>query len=267
MHDWERMDPAALDDAYANAAYIPGAEAWPDRWRQSAAAFRATARAELNIAYGDAPGAAYDLFRPEGRAHGLVVFVHGGYWRAFDRSDWSHLAAGAVARGWAVAVMGYPLAPSARIAEITAQVARGIDAAAARVAGPVRLTGHSAGGHLAARMVMPDAAPACADRIEACLPLSPVADLRPLVAQSLNDDLRLTPEEAASESPALGTPRPDTRVSVHVGSDERPAFLWQARGLSQAWAAPLHVAAGRHHFDVIDALADSDSAMVDDLLA
>lgn len=267
MEGWAAMDRAALDAAYANAPHIPGAETYPPRWRAEAAAFRATARAELDLSYADAPGAALDLFHPNGDAAGLVVFVHGGYWRAFGKGDWSHLARGALACGHAVAVVGYPLAPRARIAELTRLVARAVDHAAGIVDGPVRLTGHSAGGHLVARLVMADAAPACADRIAACLPVSPVADLRPIFGQAMNDDLRLDPAEADAESPALGHPLPGPRVSIHVGADERPSFLWQARALAAAWSAPLHLTPGRHHFDVIDALADPESTLVADLLA
>ena len=34
---------------------------------------------------------------PEGAPRGLAIFVHGGYWMAFGRESWSHLAAGALA--------------------------------------------------------------------------------------------------------------------------------------------------------------------------
>ncbi len=261
------MDPAALDDAYANADHIPNAAAFPPRWQAAATAFRAEARADLDIAYADAPGAALDLFHPAGDPRGLVVFVHGGYWRRFGKSDWSHFAHGALSAGHAVAIVGYPLAPSVRIARITELVTRAVDAAAARVVGPVRLVGHSAGGHLVLRMVMPDAAPACADRIATCVPISPVADLRPLLRQSLNADWRLDAAEAASESPVLGHPLLGPRIAVHVGAAERPSFLWQAEALAHAWQVPLHRAAGRHHFDVIDALTDPGSDMLADLLA
>ena len=267
MDDWERMDRTALDDAYANAEYIPDAAGFPARWQAAAAAFRDSARCDLDIAYTEAPGAAFDLFHPVGPPRGLTCFVHGGYWRRFDKSDWSHLAAGALETGQAVAMIGYPLAPAVRIAQITALVAQAIDAAAARIGGPVRLTGHSAGGHLVARAVMPGAAPACARRIASCVPISPVADLRPLVPQTLNADWRLDPREAAAESPALGRPMAGPRIAVHVGADERPSFLWQARQLAEGWDVPLPVISGQHHFDVIDALSDPGSALMRDILA
>ncbi|WGH79874.1 alpha/beta hydrolase [Jannaschia ovalis] len=267
MDGWQRMDRAALDDAYANAAYIADDEGYPPRWQAAAAAFRARARGELDIPYADTPGAGFDLFMPDDAPRGLIVFVHGGYWHKFGKSDWSHLAAGGLAAGHAVAVVGYPLAPRVRLAEITRHVAAAIDAAADRVAGPIRLTGHSAGGHLVARAVMPDAAPACIDRVATCVPISPLADLRPFVAQSMNDELRLDAAEAAAESPLLARPYPGPSVAIHVGAEERPAFLWQAQRLGAAWEAPVRVAPGRHHFDVIDALTEPGSPIMTDLLA
>ena len=80
------------DDAYANAAHIPGGHRWPDAWIEPAARYRADSRCELDIAYGDHGRQVYDLFLPDADPAGLLVFVHGGYWLDFDKSYWSHLA-------------------------------------------------------------------------------------------------------------------------------------------------------------------------------
>ena len=69
-------------------------------------------------------------FSPEAAPQGLLVFVHGGYWLRFDREMWSHLAAGAVARGWACAVPSYTLAPEARIGAMTREIASAVEVAA-----------------------------------------------------------------------------------------------------------------------------------------
>ena len=257
------------DEAYANAAFIPGGDAFPDRWADAARSFReeltAEGHAELDLGYGDHPREVFDLFRPEGRAEGLVVFVHGGFWRAFDKSDWSHFAAGVLARGWAVAMPSYPLAPEVRMARISRSVARAVDAAAARVAGPIRLTGHSAGGHLALRVVGSDRPLACRDRIASVMPISPLTDLRPLMDTAMNADFRLDPEEAVAESPALH-PRPDVPVTVWIGADERPGFLEQVRAIEAAWGCEVVFEPGRHHFDVIDGLLEPDTPMMKTLL-
>lgn len=249
-----------MDTAYANGAFIPGADAFPPRWTAQAAAFRDALgpRAQCDLPYGPADRQRFDLFLPQGTPRGLLVFVHGGYWLAFGRETWSHLAAGAVARGWACAMPSYTLAPAARIAAMTAEIDAAVAAAAERVAGPVVVTGHSAGGHLSARMGCADCGGAVAGRVVRVVPISPLADLAPLMSTEMNAKLHLDAAECATESPARLALRPGCAAHVWVGGQERPAFLWQARTLSEEWACPWTVDPGRHHFDVIDGLADPD---------
>jgi acetyl esterase/lipase len=262
----EGMTMKPLDDAYANAAHIPGADDYPPRWAGRAAEFRkgleSEGRARPGLVYGRSPRQVLDLFLPESTPKGLCVFVHGGYWLRFDNSYWSHFATGPLARGWAVAMPSYDLCPDVTIAQITGQIATAIGFAAQQVKGPIALPGHSAGGHLVARMAVPGVLPKdVAARLSSVLPISPVADLRPLLETSMNDQLGLDLPAAEAESPVLMTPM-DVPVNIWFGAQERPVFLDQAKWLSEAWDAPLHIAPGTHHFDVIDALKDPESAMV-----
>ncbi len=259
------------DRDFNNVDFIPGGTGYPDAWAEEGASYReakaAIGQARLNIAYGEGERQKLDLFYPGGRPEGLVIFVHGGYWLRFDRSFWSQFAEGFTTRGWAVAMPSYTLAPEARIRDMTREIARAVETAAAMISGPIRLTGHSAGGHLVARMGARDVVldPAVRDRIAKIVPISPVTDLRPLVALSMNDTLRLDDEEARSESPALHS-APDMPVSVWVGAEERPVFLDQAMQLSKAWNAELRVDPGRHHFDVIDGMREPNSPIVESIL-
>jgi acetyl esterase/lipase len=256
-----------LTDAYENGAYIPGAADFPPRWAAEAEALRAElgARAELDIPYGSEPREVFDLFHPDGDARGTVVFVHGGYWKAFDKSTWSGLARGPLARGWRVAMPSYDLCPDVRISTITRQIAQAVATIARKAEGPLVLTGHSAGGHLVARMGAPDLLPdRVRDRVAAIVPISPLSDLAPLIETGMNAVLRIDAAEAAEESP-VRQPRPEADVTVWVGGAERPAFLDQARWLAEAWDARCHVDTGRHHFDVIDALADPESPLTKSL--
>lgn len=251
----------AADTAHANGAFIAQADSFVPRWQAQATAFRQrhAGRARLDLPYGPSARQRLDLFLPESPARGLLVFVHGGYWLAFGREDWSHLAAGALARGWACALPSYTLAPAARIAAMTAEVATAVRLAAAQVAGPVVVAGHSAGGHLAARM-------ACRDqdlpRLARVVPISPLSDLSTLQQTRMNDDLRLDAAEIAAESPALLCKRAEVAAHVWVGGQERPLFLWQARRLSEAWDCPWTVDPGRHHFDVIDGMVQAGSPLM-----
>jgi len=251
-----------LDDEYANAAHIPGGDGYYDRWDAAAAAFREGHRLkELGVAYGSGLAQTYDLFHPERLSKGTVVFVHGGYWLAGSPRMFSHLAAGAVAAGYGCAMVGYTLAPAARISEITAEVAAALGAIAKATEGPLYLVGHSAGGHLVARMGCADMMGAWGDRVARIMPISPLSDLAPLMETSMNAELRLDAQEAARESP-LSHDAPACPVTVVVGSVERPAFLDQAKWLVDRWGAPQIVEEGKHHFDVIEGLEDPESAMM-----
>ena len=254
------------DDAYANAAYIPNADDFITRWQSEASAFRSDmleqGRAELEIAYGQSKRQTYDVFHPEGDAKGTLVFVHGGYWRRFDKSYWSHFSYGALTQGWRVVMPSYDLCPRVSIAEITQQMRSFVTQIAEKYAGAVALTGHSAGGHLVARLGVPDVmSDDLVSRIAHIVPISAVADLRPLVFTEMNNDFRLTDETAAAESPAL-MPKPNCPITVWVGGDERPVFLEQSMVLAENWGAKMIVRQGQHHFDVIDALKDPDSILV-----
>ncbi len=260
------MEAGGMDTdlAYANGAFIAGAEGFPPRWTVEADAFRDRmgARARLGLAYGAGGRQRIDLFLPEGTPRGVMVFVHGGYWLAFGRESWSHLATGAVERGWACAMPSYTLAPEARIAAITQEIAVAVAAVAAEVAGPVVVAGHSAGGHLCARMGCDDIGGVVGARVVRVVPISPLAELGPLMATKMNGDLRLGPAEVVAESPARLALRAGCGAHVWVGGQERPSFLWQARLLSEAWGCGWTVAPGRHHFDVIDDLARADSGLM-----
>lgn len=265
------------DDAYSNGKYIEGADAYPARWANAAQTFRIklqqTGQARLDIAYGRQPRHRLDLFLPEVEPKGLAVFVHGGYWLAFDKSSWSHLGRGAIERGWAVALPSYRLAPEASISAITGDIALAIAHAATLMAGPICLAGHSAGGHLVTRMAC-STAPLAQDtqsRIISILTISGLHDLRPLQRTAMAPKLFQQPQEAAAESPALLEPISGIKLTCWVGAQERPELLRQTDLLANIWSGcgldtRLHHAENCHHFNVIDELSDSNSEMVAALL-
>ena len=261
------------DDAYSNAAHIPDSQRWPDEWSASAARYREHCRCDLDIAYGDHARQVYDLYFPEGDPAGLFVFIHGGYWLEFDKSYWSHLARGAVDSGWAAAVPSYVLCPQAGIRDITPMIGTAIMHAADRIPGPIVLTGHSAGGHLAACMVC-DGSPLpyeLRQRIIHTVSISGLHDLRPLVKTQMNTQLNLTDHEAMHLSPAFRIPDPQCRLTAWVGEAERPEFLRQSHLIANAWRGcgawtQCVVAPDRHHFDVIDGLCDAQSPLMEAIL-
>lgn len=261
FYDW--------DDAYQNAAYIEGSDAYPECWLDAAERFRRQHPGKQDIPYGPTRRQTLDLFEPEGPPKGLMLYLHGGYWQRFDKTVWSHLATGALAHGYAVAIPSYTLAPAARICEMASEVAWALATAASRIEGPVHLVGHSAGGQLATRLVTKTAPldPDTGQRIHSVLSISGLHDLTPLINTHMNEILQVSDKEARYESPALLEPRPGVRVTVWVGADERPEFLRQAKLLSEAWDVPAIFEDRKNHFNVVDALADPDSPITRAALA
>ena len=264
--NWAGID---WDDAFANGAYIDGAMDYLDRWASLAEAFRKEhPHKELDDSYGPHARNRLDLFRPSGSAQGLAVFVHGGYWLKFDKSWWSHLAQGALARGWAVVLPSYVLAPEARISDMTAQICAAIEKAAAMVGGPIHISGHSAGGHLVSRMAS-STSPLSASvlaRLKRVVSISGLHHLEPLQLTEMNKDLKLDGDEARAESAALLDPATGIETICWVGAQERPEFLRQNRLLEERWSRKgATISAvydpGKHHFNVIDGLADPESLL------
>lgn len=265
------------DDAYTNGGNIAGGDRWPAAWEAPAREFReklsALGRAKLGIAYGDRPRNQLDLFLPEGTPAGLVVFVHGGYWMALDRSYWSHLAGGAVERGYAVAMPSYTLCPEIRIGDIVSEIGAAIGKAAELIEGPIMLTGHSAGGHLVSRMISDTTplSPALRARLRNVVSISGVHDLRPIMNTGMNKTLHIDEAEALRESPALLRPIDGARITCWVGGGERAEFLRQNALLANIWTGlgattAAVVEPDRHHFNVIDGLADPEHPLTSALL-
>ena len=260
---------ADWDDAYANGANIAGGDRWPAAWDRPARAFRekllAQGRARLDVVYGEAPRNRFDLFVPPETPKGLVVFIHGGYWMESDKNSWSHLAGGAVGHGFAVAMPSYTQCPQIRIGGIVGEMAAAIGKAAAMVEGPLMLTGHSAGGHLVSRMITTTTplSPDVTRRIRHVVSISGLHDLRPLMRAAMNATLSIDEQEALSESPALLRPIQGARVTCWAGGGERSEFRRQSALLANIWtglgaATASVVEPDRHHFNVVDGLADPD---------
>lgn len=265
------------DDAYANAPNIPRGEEWPQRWADLSGPFRArmeaAGRAKFALSYGERSRNLFDLFLPEGTPKGLVVFIHGGFWLKLDGTIFSHLAEGSMAHGFAVAMPSYTLCPDIRISGIVKEIGAAVEAAAALVDGPIHLTGHSAGGHLATRMICTNSplGEETRGRIANVVSISGVHDLRPLLNTKMNAGLHLDAAEARAESPVLLEPMSGAKLCCWVGAGERSEFIRQNALLANVWtglaATTMTVEEpDRHHFNVVDGLADPEHALTRTLL-
>jgi arylformamidase len=267
---------AAIDweSEYSPRISVPNHAEIFARWAREAEDYRAETLkhncAELGLSYGDTPRQFVDLFLPEaGEAAPLALFIHGGYWRALDPSFHSHMARGLNGRGFAVAVAGYDLCPNVTLADIVEQIRRCCIFLWARFGKRMLVYGHSAGGHLAGAMVATDwpslYPKAPADLIPAGYAISGLFDLTPLTGLSVNQDLRLSEEDAHRVSPIFWPVPPGRAFDAAVGDLETSAFKGQSKSLVQAWhgeAETRYAEFPGNHFTVIDALFDPANAMV-----
>jgi arylformamidase len=262
------MGEIDFEAEYNNRARVPDHPAHIAGWQQDAAAYRAEARCDLDLAYGPDPRHRFDLFHPKGADAGgpVVLFIHGGYWQAFDKSSSSHMARGANARGLTVAIPSYRLAPAAALADIVADIEAAAQAVMQHTGRPLVACGHSAGGHLSACLMARSAA--WPRPVRAAMPISGLFDLVPLVSTSVNKALGLTVEEARRLSPAEEPPPPAGRLVAVVGGAESSEYLRQSRLIAERWgkagiATRYHEVPHANHFNVIAGLARPDDPLVD----
>lgn len=249
---------------YNNRDLVPDHPRIVDAWHAHAKAYRAASTCQLDLSYGARPRNRYDLFSPgQDRGGALVVFIHGGYWRSFDKSSFSHMAAGANAHGLTVAVPSYTLCPEVTVPDIVDELRQCCLSLWKNHGRKLVVAGHSAGGHLAACMAATswDAYGAPPDLLRACLSVSGLFDLRPLLATPLNDDLKLTAATATAASPLLWSMPNRLVFDSWVGEQESFEFLRQARSLAAAWeglglACRHGMVPDENHFSVAGGLAD-----------
>jgi arylformamidase len=261
--------PEFVERGYNNRAAVSDFQQWLDRYASSSSAARATHAPRLDLRYGPGPKETLDLFLPARPARATFVFLHGGYWRMLDKSDFSFVAPAFLAEDVAVAVVNYDLCPEVSIAAIVEECRRAVawlvreGAAQGAAASRLVVGGHSAGGHLTAMLYATEWARYGVARD----PLAAgVHDLAPLLLFSFNADFKLDAAEAARLSPVRLAPTSKAPLVAAVGADETSEFVRQTRILWDAWPAnrpagdlaPL-IIPGRHHFSVVADWADPAS--------
>ena len=259
-------EPSWHDKQYLPSLSIPDASAIFESWKERAAAIRARLPFKSDIAYGPHQRETLDFY-PAANAQGCVVFIHGGYWLDFSKMETSWVAEGFVGQGLSVALFNYPLCPEVMIDEIRtscmkafAHLYRNVLSANEREA--VVVTGHSAGGYLAAAHMTENWAAHSLPHtpIKGVLALSGIFDVQPLIDTSLNAGLRLDATQARALNLKNMQLRTTAQLSLAVGQNESDAFHGQSMELAKNWASlspQLVDLQGANHFTIVDDLASS----------
>jgi arylformamidase len=256
-----------LEAEFALRRRHPEREEIYDGHKRRSAALRARGDCRLDLRYSAGPRCLLDIF-PAGDDAPILFFIHGGYWRALDKSYVSFIAEPFQRAGMTVVMPGYDLAPNVRVGGIVDQIRAALAWTVNQMA-PERIVvaGHSAGGQLAAMLAL-DQADRGTGPIVGLAGVSGAFDLRPLLRTSINDDLAMSAEEAEAASPlyrllSLPATAPLMPLLAVVGGDETQGFkrwtadfvaTWRAHGAT----ASLIELTGRNHFTILDALAERD---------
>ena len=265
---------AYYEGQYNNRLSIPDAADCNARGVARSTAARARLASRLDLAYGPSPRQRIDLYPAAAPGAPILSFIHGGYWRSRDKSEFAFIAEPFVAAGITVAMPEYDLAPAVTVGTIVEQMVaahawlyrhaseHGADRSRLFVAG------HSAGGHLAAMMaatrwneIDPELP---ADLVKGAYAVSGVFDLMPMLHFSFNADIRLDAASAKAMSPIEHCPAWPVPVRTAAGALESDEFRRQCRTLAERWPASVkgHMdVPGCHHLSVAEALADPGNAL------
>jgi arylformamidase len=260
---WAGLSQAERDAAYDNNKAAADSPALIAARNEASAKYRAAHASALDIPYGKRERTRIDLYPAREKSAPCLVFIHGGYWQRNSRDVFAMLVEGMAAHGWSVAIPGYTLAPEATLTEIVQDISLSLDWLASDgpahgIAGPVIVSGWSAGGHLTAMAL-------AHPLVAAGLAISGVYDLAPIRDTSLNIALKLTDKEIAELSP-LKLPIVQKPLAIVYGAAELPAlvldsqYLYDAR---KAAGAPGELVAipGANHFSILEELRRADGAL------
>ncbi len=270
------MPAEFVEREYNLRAAFPDHPHWFARWAaDSRGGARRVLTQPLNVRYGSGPKQTIDLF-PSANPRGALLFIHGGYWRALDKSDHSFVAAPLVARAsrWRSSTTTCARTSASRASSSSAAKASpGCGGKVPRYGVPTQrlvVAGHSAGGHLAAMLVATDwAAHGPTATLAGALALSGVFDLEPLVQASFNSDLKLDAAKAHGLSPIHLRPKRAVPLLVAAGADETSEFIRQSWLIWERWPSAIRPdaavrcsIAARHHFSVLTDLGDPNSELL-----
>ncbi len=265
-----------LQAQYSARAAVPEHPDIFKRWQAWSKTSRNELNAVLDLPYGEGQRERLDLFLPTTDEAPVMLFIHGGYWQALDKSDFSFLARELVNNGVAVAIMNYSHCPHVSLDQIVLQARKALGWLGHNASGygldprKIDLCGHSAGGQLVAMMMTTQW-----DELDAVLPdppfqsvisISGVFELEPLIFTQINDALHLNLESAHRNSPLLREPEVKVSMTLAVGGEESEEFHRQSRALSDLWSTKgikshLMNMPGLNHFTAVEQLADVDSAL------
>ena len=267
---WLDMDQKALDDAYDQAVYAPNSEQVAKRRTVNSEAVRQRLGFK-RVAYGPTPIEALDIFTTKAANAPVMVFIHGGAWRAGSSKDNAECAELFVNAGAHFVVLDFinVIEAGGSLFPMVEQVRRAVawvyTNAKSFGGDPDRIyiAGRSSGSHLGGVVLITNwqkdfGLPA--NLVKGALLSSGMYDLKPVRLSKRGAYVKFTDEMEEQLSTQRHLARINCPVVLAHGTYETPEFQRQTREFAAALKAAgkpvtLIVGEGYNHFEIPETMA------------
>lgn len=241
---WQEIPREDLEAIYNPRAAGPNVEAGLARRIAESNAARdqlsGTCVADIDLRYGPGEKQTLDLYRPLNPPSApapLAIFIHGGYWRAGDKQEATLVVPPLLNDGAVVANVNYDLCPKITLDAMVEQIVSAVrychQHAAEWNADPNRLTllGHSAGAHLAARVMNTNADEhgTPADLIHSVVAISGIYEPEVITHITVNEVAKIDTATARRNDCLVNPPSGNAKYLVIAGGDEPAGWIEQSR--------------------------------------
>ena len=234
-------------------------------WSSKSIVARSQLTGTFDISYGDHPLMGYD-YHPGSLSAPVIINLHGGYWRALDKSLMQHHMVDLARSAFSTVNLNSPLCPEMSLTDIVKALERAleiiIDLVIQDIPNPrFVLCGHSAGAHLVAHL---SHHPHLKGKLSGVVALTGIYETEVVRHISVNNDVMMTPEESKRWCVIRNLPASGPDYYIAVGAEEPSGWIDQSWQLAEALSKrgdrlKFRVVQLANHFDLVDRLCDPDT--------
>lgn len=245
---WQQIAPENLESIYNPRAASANVQAGIDRRisdsKSASQLLAGKCHSNIDLRYGEGAKQTLDLYRPlttPTQPAPLAIFIHGGYWRAGDKNESTLVVPALLNAGAVVANVNYDLCPNISLDTMVEQIIGAVRYCYAHAPGwhasqkRLLLIGHSAGAHLAARVM--NATPNSDDHdtddlpanlVSAVVAISGIYEPEIITHISVNEEAQIDKATARRNDCLINPPLGNARYLVIAGSDEPAGWIDQS---------------------------------------
>ena len=279
--NWKKLSINDLEKNYNPREAVFNFSDYIEKYKTLGKEFRKKLPCILDVSYGDTPLQKLDIFGKKTLKNASVhIFIHGGYWRALDKSDHSQLANPFVENNILYFSINHDLCPAVTLSEIIQQVNSAIIWIYNNCKNyggdknKITISGHSAGAHLCAMILennwknyyLPP------DIIKGAALISGIFDLKIVRQISVNEDIKLTDIEVKELSTINKMPNFNLPLIVAYGEKEPKGWKEQSLEykknlINNKFQVSEILCKADNHFSLIDTLADEESTICKSIIS